>query len=197
MFHTLPTALRLLLACFVWNKSVPDESHIEFQLRHSHSISNQTRIIFSDVSQSIQSLETYSVQTRPVVTHRALSFSAFTSARMRSMFHQQSEPLLWTGTEIAGPDTQRRETLLALAKMTANSYCDSPDKDWYELGPEWNTVWVTKLHSNASDTLSLFRMDGSPMPTDFVVTYLSLLTSLRLSFLSRVHLCLGWVEVPL
>ena len=33
-----------------------------------------------------------------------------------------------------------RETLLMLAKMSADAYTRSGQKDWYDLGPDWNNV---------------------------------------------------------
>jgi len=46
----------------------------------------------------------------------------------------------WLEDEIIGPDVEKRETLLELAKMTNNAYVEPEDPAWYELGSEWNVV---------------------------------------------------------
>jgi lipase ATG15 len=52
----------------------------------------------------------------------------------------QSEPLFWKDLDVVGPNVEKRETLLQLAKMTYNSYIQPSDKDWYEIGVGWDTV---------------------------------------------------------
>ncbi|PAV16217.1 alpha beta-hydrolase [Pyrrhoderma noxium] len=49
----------------------------------------------------------------------------------------ESAVLHWEEDEVEGPDVGRRETLLALAKMTYNAYVEPTDADWYELDKEW------------------------------------------------------------
>ena len=52
----------------------------------------------------------------------------------------QSTLFDWDEGEIVGPDTESRETLLLLAKMTSNAYLQPDDKGWYSLGENWTTV---------------------------------------------------------
>lgn len=54
-----------------------------------------------------------------------------------------NESSLWEKFEVTGPDTESREALWTLAKMTNNAYYEKEDekhKYWYSLGPYWNTV---------------------------------------------------------
>lgn len=46
----------------------------------------------------------------------------------------------WDETDVVGPNVHDRETLQMLGKMTNNAYSQPGDKDWYDLGPEWNSV---------------------------------------------------------
>lgn len=145
MFSLLPNTLRFVLASFLWTNQAPinDATRpLEFQLRHAHALSNDSRVIFSDISPSFGAAETWSVETRPVLTHRPPSLSEFSAARLRSMRHMQSESLLWREENIVGPDVEKRETLLQLAKMTSNSYFAPGDASWYDLGSDWNVVRI-------------------------------------------------------
>lgn len=140
MFHLLPTTLRALIATLIWSKetnSIP--SPLRFQLRHEHGVSTDSRTIFADVPPSFTA-ETYQISTTDVKTYYPDSFTSFTNARTRSMRHMQSEPLTWKDKDVAGPNVEKRETLLQLAKMTYNSYALPASGDWYDLGSEWNTV---------------------------------------------------------
>jgi putative lipase involved disintegration of autophagic bodies len=44
---------------------------------------------------------------------------------------------LWDTTDVLGPNVEERETLLTLAKMTANAYTSPTVSDWYTLD-SWN-----------------------------------------------------------
>lgn len=144
MLSLLPTAIRTLLATFLLTDPLPDVNTLDstplrFQLRHQHAtVSNSSKVIFSDIAPSFAA-ETYSVGTRHIKSHRPTSFSAFSSARFRSVQEGQSDALLWRETNVVGPDVKRRETLLTLAKMTSNAYTQPDQKDWYNIDP-FNTV---------------------------------------------------------
>lgn len=63
----------------------------------------------------------------------------------------QSALLDWDEEETVGPDTESRDTLLVLAKMTSNAYLQPDDKGWYSLGENWTTVRLARaLWSNSS-----------------------------------------------
>ncbi|KAF5369156.1 hypothetical protein D9757_011059 [Collybiopsis confluens] len=142
MFSLIPSALQLLITSLLFNDS-PAENSIQFQLRHAHGISNNSRIVFSDVPQHSLNLldSTYSVNTKSIITHKPPSMSAFTEARRRSILHSESTSLAWSPTEVVAPNPRKRETLLTLAKMTANAYTAPDKKDWYDLGPDWNSTF--------------------------------------------------------
>lgn len=147
MFDILPNTLRALIATFIWSTSNKnDATSLTFQLRHQHGVTNESRIIFSDVPQSFTA-ETYKISTANVKAFRPQSFTAFGNARTRSMRHMQTEPLDWWDEDVPGPDVSKRENLLQLANMTYNSYFEVGHKDWYDLGPGWNVVCAPQLQS--------------------------------------------------
>lgn len=119
-------------------------AQLRFHLRHIHAtISNSSNLIFSDVPQA----EVYSVDSRHLTSYRPTSFSAFSSARFRSVQDAQCDALLWREANVVGPDIKRRETLLTLAKMTSNAYT-TPDKDdWYSINPFNNVRSMLLFHS--------------------------------------------------
>ncbi|KIK64390.1 hypothetical protein GYMLUDRAFT_161215 [Collybiopsis luxurians FD-317 M1] len=141
MLNAIPSALRLLIASLLFNDP-PAENTLQFQLRHAHGLSNDSRIIFSDVPQfSSNFMDSYSVNTHNIITHRPPSLSAFSYARRRSRIHGQSTPLAWSSSETRAPNPRHRATLLTLAKMTANAYTEPDKKNWYDLGPDWNSTF--------------------------------------------------------
>lgn len=145
MFLDIPACLRLLITSLLWdNSSAPSSpsSELQFQLRHTHGVSNNSRIIFSDIPQSYYNhIESYTVKTQSTRTHRPPSFSTFSNARERSIRHGQSTSIAWDEVEIQGPNATNRQTLLTLAKMTSNAYFNPSHKDWYDLGPDWNSTF--------------------------------------------------------
>lgn len=143
MLYVIPTALRTLIATFLWSKEVHDATApLRFYLRHEHAVSNDSRIVFSNVVPSF-SAEPYQISTTNVKAYKPASFTAFSNARTRSMRHMQTVPLSWGDVEIPGPDVRKRENLQLLAKMTYNSYFAPGDKEWYDLSSGWNSVrWM-------------------------------------------------------
>ena len=126
-------------------------SRLTFQLRHLHATSEHGHVLFSDVdcrplcggNLTTYVSEIYTLDTKFTSIHRPRSFDAIEDARYRSMKFDQSTQLDWHEDEIIGPDTESRETLLALAKMTSNAYLQPNDKGWYSLGGNWTTVRLT------------------------------------------------------
>lgn len=153
MYSLFPIAIQALPASCLWTGTEPPSSasvdnspSVRFQLRHQHTVSNSSRVIFSDIVSSkphfsaSDSFE-FETQTRRIITHQPSSFSAYSSARLRSMREGQSDAFLWKKEEILSPNVTNRKTLHTLAKMTSNAYYgDRTDKDWYDLGFNWNAV---------------------------------------------------------
>jgi putative lipase involved disintegration of autophagic bodies len=145
MFSLFPVALRVLFASLPWttNQLEGATPGLTFQLRHQHGVTNDSRVLFSDIAPSFVA-GTYAVNTRHVDIQSPLSYSDFTRARLRSMRHMQSESFLWEKKKVLGPDVQSRDTLLQLAKMTHNSYFETDHPQWYELDG-WNSVSLSTL----------------------------------------------------
>ncbi|KAG9102846.1 putative lipase atg15, partial [Ceratobasidium sp. 370] len=89
------------------------------------------------------------LQTRRTTVHRPISQDAFHAARHRrnekSLFgrlglgREWAQSLGWDEDDVEGPATDKRETVLALAKMTNNAYLEPADAGWYDLGGNWTT----------------------------------------------------------
>lgn len=166
-FNILPATLQYLLASCLWKTPnvSPLTSSVKFELRHVHGlVTNTTRVVFNDVAQSSFAPETYEVQTRLTKVSKARSQSDFSSARFGHI-----EPM-WDNLEVEGPNVHDRETLQLLANMSNNAYYeDRANIEWYDLGPEWNTVSPYLRYSTAFGQLmstSCARatpLDGSPM----------------------------------
>ncbi|KAG6857422.1 hypothetical protein H0H87_004784 [Tephrocybe sp. NHM501043] len=151
----LPATLTSLLVAFTNILSInrvdkPSLPTLQFQLRHLHAVSDSAHVIFSDVQPRTldaqsnnlgSSSEPYTIQTRQLPSFRPQSFEAFSNARIRSMRFGQSEQLQWDEEEILGPDVEKRDTLLQLAKMTNNAYLTPGEAGWYDLGGGWNTSY--------------------------------------------------------
>ncbi|OCH86209.1 alpha/beta-hydrolase [Obba rivulosa] len=138
-YRFLPSALQYLLASYLWNQDAPAPPRhaLKFELRHEHGLSNDSRIVFADIRPSNQfAAQSADVPTTRVKAYRPSSQAAFQSARFGAAL---APP--WDEVEIDGPDVQDRETLLTLAKMTNNAYAEPADKDWYDLGPGWNSSY--------------------------------------------------------
>lgn len=146
MYSFLPISIQVLLGSFLWGQStVPPPGPLRFQLRHQHAVSNSSRVVFSDIQESLftpllPESYTYETQTRRLTTHRPSSLAAHASARLRYMRDGQSDAQLWEEEEILGPNVTSRTTLQTLAKMTNNAYYEPGEKGWYDLGSDWNAV---------------------------------------------------------
>ncbi|THH15566.1 hypothetical protein EW146_g4941 [Bondarzewia mesenterica] len=123
--------------------SQPRPPTLQFELRQQHAVTPSAHVYFSDVpalratANGVAHRPSYSLNTRPIKTHKPQSAEAFTSARVRSMRRGESEALRWDEDEVPGPDTEKRETLLMLAKMTSNAYMEPGDNGWYDLEGNW------------------------------------------------------------
>jgi len=135
MLHNLlPGALQSLLAYFLWSQEANTRPQLRFELRHEHGLSKSARTVFSNISPSSGFVsQGFETSVSPVSVHRPSSQSAFSSARFRN-----AAPLKWNEMVVQGPNVRDRDTLLQLAKMTNNAYSSPMEKDWYDLGPDWN-----------------------------------------------------------
>ncbi|KAG2131266.1 Alpha/Beta hydrolase protein [Suillus bovinus] len=136
MLYLLPTTLRFWLGSLLWldfsqpPAVLPARTSLSFQLRHEHAITNDSRVVFSNVAPSFAA-DSYVTTTSNIQTHKPQSAKAFHSARLRSIRYDQSEQVLWDTTNVLGPNVEERETLLTLAKMTSNAYTSPTASDWY------------------------------------------------------------------
>ncbi|KAF8900342.1 Alpha/Beta hydrolase protein [Mucidula mucida] len=136
MIPFLPVALQALLSGVLWKESTSPS--LTFRLRHTHAIFNGSRNLFSDLPATlIADTDAYSLQTRLTTVHKPSSWQNY----MDSRFLPVSESSLWQQSSIPGPDVEKRETLLQLAKMTFNTYYEPNSTQWYDLGPDWNTTF--------------------------------------------------------
>lgn len=138
IYNLLPATIQYLLATYLWQADVPRQSSsVKFELRHAHGlVTNTSRVVFSDIASTGLMSETFEVQTMPLRVSKPRSQSDFFSARFRRTGH---EPL-WDESDTVGPNVRERETLKLLAKMTSNAYSHPGNKDWYDIGTEWNSV---------------------------------------------------------
>lgn len=129
-------------------RTPPPPPPLQFELRHLHAVSSSAHVIFSDVASTFHSQSDtqgstshpYSLQPRSIKTFRPPSNDAFTRVRKRSALFAESERLDWDEADMLGPDVEKREVLLELAKMANNAYVDPSDPEWYDLDPKWNNV---------------------------------------------------------
>ncbi|CAE6479959.1 unnamed protein product [Rhizoctonia solani] len=118
---------------------------LEFRLRHVHHARPDGRILWADADVSVASAENvHTVETKTLTIQRPASFNEWKESRDK----RRQTPLTlrtqlqldWKTHETLGPATNKRETLLALAKMTNNAYFkDSKAVGWYDLGRNWTS----------------------------------------------------------
>ena len=119
---------------------------VTLTLRHLHGSSNRTLLLHDvlpdqSISLSPAALESYTLKTRLITTHKPSSYAAYTEARRRSIRHEvatKEDDSLWGEYDVPGPDVTDRDTLQLLAKMTNNAYLNPEEPEWYPLGDDWN-----------------------------------------------------------
>jgi lipase ATG15 len=102
----------------------------------------------------------YQITPRLMKTYKPRSQAQFFEAREASLkklrqrrcgFPLASNPnkkdeedivVVWDEWDVPGPDTESRETLTVLAKMTWNAYMTPDDGSWYDLGADWGQVCI-------------------------------------------------------
>ncbi|CCL99294.1 uncharacterized protein FIBRA_01310 [Fibroporia radiculosa] len=148
----LPSTLTALLAPAVAlfslnvNSALPPKNPdvLQFELRQYHAVSPGAQVLFHNTplnSLSENSRTTHRLRSKLVKSHRPSSSAAFAHARARSIRFAESVSLDWDEDEIVGPDVERRETLLELAKMTNNAYLEPSESGWYDLDGKWNVSY--------------------------------------------------------
>ena len=139
----LSTFLVLFVEFILGNHRTYAQDLLSFELRHHHAVSGNAHVIFSDTKPS-SFQEPFKVRTRRHTTYRPSSFDNFSAARLlksRGQGHLTSSVLGWEEDEVLGPDVEKRETLLTIAKMANNAYVMDPsDAEWYDLGGNWTSV---------------------------------------------------------
>ncbi|KAI0077056.1 alpha/beta-hydrolase [Panus rudis PR-1116 ss-1] len=141
---------------------------LRFDLRHYHAVTREAKVLFHDVTSDEtysgdgrrigrtttigeDHTSAYNLQTRRIKSRKPRSFDAYIQARRRSYPHlyssdsdQEAEAELfeWDDEEaVIAPDTESRETLLQLAKMTNNAYLEPGEAGWYDLDGKWNVSY--------------------------------------------------------
>lgn len=141
LYNYLPSALQYLLATYILAPQAASPGPLRFGLRHEFGLTNSSRPVFSSVHSTSQlAYDAYEITTQRTQTYRPRNQDAFFRSRYSS---REARPELgWEETELEGPDVNDRETLLMLAKMSANAYERPGQKDWFDLGPDWNNVRI-------------------------------------------------------
>ncbi|KAK7691229.1 hypothetical protein QCA50_006332 [Cerrena zonata] len=140
LYNYLPNALQYLLATYIFTPQVTTPGPLRFGLRHEFGLTNSSRPVFSNIHAASQlTYDAYEITTQRTPTYRPRNQDAF--FRSRHFSSEARRELGWEETELEGPDVNDRETLLMLAKMTANAYSRPGQKDWYDLGPDWNNSY--------------------------------------------------------
>lgn len=198
LYNFLPNTLQYLLASVLWHQEPLSikPSPLRFELRHEHAVSNLSRVVFSDIKpHSNLAQQAFEIDTRRLTAYRPVSQADFSSARFNG-----PRAVPWDEVQTEGPNIQDRESLLTLAKMTNNAYSAPTDKDWYDIGTNWNNVRRHALMDAVDLTfltspIRATPLDGSPTQTVSVVIYLPLQIILLWSSRSRVLLQDGLLAV--
>ncbi|CAE6500881.1 unnamed protein product, partial [Rhizoctonia solani] len=111
---------------------------LDFTLRHIHHAHGVTgHILWADVDVAVASDgNVYTLATQSFTIQKPILLDQRVHVPRTFRTGQN-----WKSHEIIGPATNKRETLLALAKMTNNAYFkDSKTIGWYDLGGKWTNV---------------------------------------------------------
>lgn len=161
-------------ALWPWTPDVPETqpSALNLTLRHIHAHSGP-RVVFKDVldrhrlhieQQTPQFPTSYALIPGRTKTYKPRSQAQFFAAREESLKRlskrrrgelvPDEEPVVaWDEWDVPGPNTNDRETLKVLAKMTWNAYLTPDDGTWYDLGEDWGSVSAHSF-SNLESTLT-------------------------------------------
>lgn len=205
MFALLPSALRLLLASALWPANPtydppPELAPLRFHLRHEHALSPSALNVFRDISlrtDAFSAEPVLALSAAPVTVHRPRSRAEFRAARARWRPGGEPTTLDWDDTDVPGPNVSSRETLQTLAKMTNNAYSEPGDKEWYDLGGDWDVVRPLPLLTMSARAADFgvssrgTRSGGNRTWTASAVTSSSRRTTRRSSSPSRVPLPAG------
>ncbi|KAF8959688.1 Alpha/Beta hydrolase protein [Flammula alnicola] len=145
MLFGLPATLQGLISTLLWATAPnePSASPITFQLRHRHGVTNDSRIIFSnlDPATSFSGEESqFTIQVQNDKVPRPESHAAFMAGR--SNYQPGMTPAVdWRDWEVPTPDVSKRSTLLQLSQMAFNAYApdNSSASDWYDLSDGWRS----------------------------------------------------------
>lgn len=174
LFNLLPASLQYLFASFILSDAPTRPSPtLSFTLRHEFGLINGTRTVFTNLDSTSHLTDSeFSIQTMNTKTYRPHSQEAFSYARFSGLHAQQELP--WDGLDILGPNVEERETLYLLAKMANNAYALPGDKEWYDIGEEWNSVRGSSsgpyLVSSSSVLRRVTRLVGNRMRMVYVAT---------------------------
>jgi len=145
MLFGLPATLQALISTILWAPSIrePQNAPITFQLRHQHSITKDSRIVFSDFGPQVSfdgDERQFTIGAVNAKVPRPESFSAFTAAR-RNRQPGITPALNWNDWDVLTPDVSKRSTLLQLAKMAFNTYAidNSTAGEWYDISEGWSS----------------------------------------------------------
>lgn len=155
----LALVLRVLALLPLLTASLALKSTQTFTLRHVHTTHAESgHIRWADIphAESARSLSTprHTLETKSMSVHRPVSQAAFHKLRANSRKRRRENPILgglalaqdweqslaWEEHDVDGPATDKRETLLVLAKMTNNAYFPTKQPGWYDLGRNWTSV---------------------------------------------------------
>ncbi|GAB1517098.1 Putative lipase atg15 [Rhizoctonia solani] len=156
--------LTLLVSLSIPTTSLARDAQL-FTLRHVHRTHSESgHIKWADVSQDTiraseigeetldgSSTHTHSLHVQRMSVHRPVSQDAFQAARAHSRRRRKEKSVLgrfsldrewgqslgWNEDDVDGPAIDKRETVLALAKMTNNAYLSPEESGWYDLGGNW------------------------------------------------------------
>jgi hypothetical protein len=122
------------------DRLLDSRSSLRFELRHLHAVSPTTaRVVFADVGPASSEGQSTGKEDVTSYTLQTLSIKSFRrprrAARLSTIVTDD-----WEEKQILGPDVERRETLLQLAKMSNNAYVMPNDSAWYDLGNSWTPV---------------------------------------------------------
>ncbi|CAE6495893.1 unnamed protein product [Rhizoctonia solani] len=108
---------------------------LDFTLRHIHHAHGDTgHILWANVDVAVASGgNVYTLATQSFTIQKPVLLDQWVHVPRTFRTVQN-----WKSHEVIGPATNKRETLLALAKMTNNAYFkDSETIGWYDLGGKW------------------------------------------------------------